>query len=155
HAHAFRFGECVVELDVVRAGNAERERHAFVRQRLRDDATAREARQSHESRMFWATRSASAITVRYGLISSESGKSDESATNSQGSPCTRPQASVTESCASFPMPQPPIRCAADTEIRPGRKCDASISWSMRPASLRSMSGGSADGAWTRTAPAPK
>src|SRR2546425_2382416 len=35
-----------------------------------------------------ATRSANAMIVTYGLISSESGKRDASATRSQGSPCT-------------------------------------------------------------------
>src|SRR5690606_1538384 len=54
-----------------------------------------------------ATRSASAMIVRYGLISSASGNRLESATRSHGMPCTRPYESVTESAAERPMPQPP------------------------------------------------
>src|SRR5690606_40674258 len=68
-----------------------------------------------------ATLSARAMIVRYGLISSASGKRLESATRSHGMSCTRPRLSVTESLRERPMPQPPIRCAAETVVVPGRK----------------------------------
>ncbi len=107
------------------------------------------------SRMRSAARSASAMTVRYGLISSEFGNRLESATKRPGRPCTRPQESVTESAGDAPIPQPPIRCAAETEIRPVRKFRSWMRSPIAPASARSRSGGSAEGAWTRTAPAAK
>ena len=53
------------------------------------------------------------------------------------------------------MPQPPMRCAAETEMRPVRKCRSFTRASIAPASSRSRSGGSALGACTRRAPAAK
>ncbi len=59
---------------------------------------------------------------------------------------------MTESALPRPIPQPPMRCAAETDSVPGRKCRAVIRASSRVASAASISGGCA-GACTRRAPA--
>ena len=78
------------------------------------------------------------MIVTYGLISAQRGNRLPSATNSHGTPCTCPQASVTESPASAPIRHPPMRWALEIETLPSLNGTLVINSSTRPASAAVM-----------------